>query len=538
MTRRFLLFVALLAIFVGACQPGPPAGEPTARASAAPSLATASASASAPTAPFVSKERFQLLIADATIVDGTGAKPVVGDVLVQAGRIAHVGEVAEQVQVDRRIDGRGLVVAPGFIDAHSHGEPLRDNQHLLMQGVTTIVIGQDGLSPSNDRMAVWVARTKSRSLAINVVPLVGHGSVRILANVGASKDPGPERIAKMKKLVEEELAAGAWGLSTALEYEPGTFAGADELAALAEPVARIDGIVMSHMRSEDDDKIAQSLDELIAQGERSGARVHVAHVKIVHGKGQAVADELLARMQAARKRGLRLTADAYPYTASYTSIGIVFPEFAKPPNDFDDAKQNRRQELVAYLRQRVTKRGGPGAILFGTPPYRGSTLAQVAAEKGQPYEEVLLDLGPLGSSAAFFVMDEATQDRLLLDKHVMIGADGSPGSGHPRAYGTFARLLRLYVVKHKRLSIEEAVRKMTGLAAETVGLTRQKRGLLRAGWAADLVVFDPQRIEDPADYKSPNEMARGMRWVLINGRAVIDDGRFDRNVQAGALLLR
>jgi N-acyl-D-amino-acid deacylase len=535
MTR---LALALVALTLG-CQTGPP-GEPSPppEETTPPAPAASSAAPEPDPTPFVSTEQFDVLIARGKVVDGTGRQPFEGDLLIKNGRIVHVGTVAQEVQARTRIDARGLVIAPGFIDAHSHADPLRENAQLLAQGVTTIVIGQDGLSTSEDPMRVWAARVGRQTLSLNVVPLAGHATIRVRANVGMLKNPGKERIAEMARLLEEDLAAGAWGLSTALEYEPGTFSAPDELAALAVPVARVDGVVMSHLRSEDDDKIHAALAELVEQGERSGARVHAAHLKIVYGKGDKPAKRLLALMQAARERGVRLTADAYPYTASYTGISIVFPDFAKPPNNYDDAKSRRRTELAAFLRKRVMRRGGPEATLFGGPPYRGMTLAHVAATEGKPFEEVLIDIGPNGGSAAYFVMDEATQSRLVLDRFVMIGTDGSGGTGHPRAYGTFPRMIREYVVRKKKLSLEEAVRKMSGLAADTLGLTKSERGLLRAGWAADIAVFDPKEFEDRADYGRPNELARGMRWVLVNGRPVIENGRFDAARRAGALLLR
>jgi N-acyl-D-amino-acid deacylase len=243
-------------------------------------------------------------------------------------------------------------------------------------------------------------------------------------------------------------------------------------------------------------------------------------------------------MQAARTAGLRVTADIYPYNASYTGIGIVFPDWAKPPQDYAQVVKVRRAELAEHLRCRVTSRNGPGATLFGTDPWTGRTLAEVAAELGKPFEDVLIDeIGPDGASAAYFVMDAALQERLLVDPHVMICSDGSPTMQHPRGHGAFARVIRKFVVERKLLTLEEAVHKMTGLAAATIGLERIKRGRLAEGYAADLLVFDPQQVRDNATYRQPHQLATGFAWVIVNGQIARENGKAT-GVRAGLVLKR
>jgi N-acyl-D-amino-acid deacylase len=539
---RRLLVLAALALGCSTSSGGE-APVPTAAASPSEPAPSPSASAApdttspvpAPGPPFTSKESFDLLIDDGTLVDGSGGRPLIGDVLVDDGRIVHVGQVDPSVKVERRIDARGKVVAPGFIDTHAHGDAEASLTNFLAQGVTTICLGQDGASPSNDRVRYWKNRVGKAKLAVNVVPFVGHGTVRSLAKVGMKKGPSDKELERMAKIVEQELEAGAWGLTTGLEYRPGSFADVDELVALAKPVAAHGGVVMSHLRSEDDDAIEASLDELIAQGEKSGAKVHVSHIKVVYGRGVARAEALLEKIAGARLRGVKITADIYPYEASYTTIGIVFPDFARPPNNYDRARKKRRDELASYLRERIGKRGGPEATLFGSGSFTGMTLEQAAEKTGKPFEEVLMDIGPGGASAAYFVMDDALQARLLLDPFVMISTDGGPYSSHPRGYGAFAKVIRDHVVERKALSLVEAVRKMTGFPAETLGLP--ERGHLKSGYAADLVVFEPEKIRDRATYEKPRLLAEGMDWVVVNGAVVVDAGAIGKR-KAGRLLLK
>ncbi len=552
--------VALALALVVSCQRGSPPGvEPAPRdslgstkssapnpgASASPSGSAqpsggpaASQSVRAPEPPFTSSERFDLLVAGGTVVDGSGAPGRSADVLIDGDQIVHVGRVDPSVEVDARIEAAGQVVAPGFIDIHSHGDPVAGNRNSLAMGVTLLCVGQDGRSPSGDRLRYWIPRIARKRLALNVVPMVGHGTVRAMAKVGLSSDLTDKQLARMARIVEQDLAAGAWGLTTALEYRPGIFATSAELVAIAKPVAAVDGVVMSHLRSEDDDQIDEAIDELVAQGAGSGARVHISHFKVVYGKGAERAERLLAKLAATRAQGTAITADIYPYLASYTGISIVFPDFALPPHSYRKAKRNRRDDLADYLQKRVTRRGGPEATLFGTPPYRGKTLAQVAKDRGKPFVDVLIDdIGPGGVSAAYFVMDDALQSRLLVDPQVAIGTDGGSGSRHPRGYGTFAKVIQEYVVERKALTIEAAVRKMTSLPAAILGLDRHKRGLLRAGWHADVVVFDPAVVVDRASYSAPNRLSKGMSWVLVNGEAVVSQGRFTK-ARPGRLLIR
>ncbi|MEM6786507.1 MAG: amidohydrolase family protein [Myxococcota bacterium] len=519
--------------------PSPSPPSPSGR----PALPLSRTSDPAPTPPpdgsrFRREAAVDVLITGGVVYDGSDGPALRADLVIDDGVVVHVGAVDPEQRADRRIDAAGRAVTPGFIDLHSHGAADAPPDNFLRMGVTTICIGQDGRSPTNEATRTWIRRTSRERLALNVAPFVGHGTVRNLTGVGASTDPSAARVERMVREIERDLDAGAWGLTTGLEYTPGRLASLDELVAIARPVAAHDGVIMSHLRSEDDDAVEAAADELIAQGERGGARVHVAHIKVVYGKGAARAEAFLAQLQDARDRGVKVTADLYPYNASYTTISIVFPDFAKPPHDYNKVKRTRREELATFLRTKVQRRGGPEATLFGSDPFRGKTLAQVATAKDKPFEDVLIDdVGPGGASAAYFVMDDALQARLARDKWVMFGTDGGPYSSHPRGYGAFAKVIQDYVVKRKLLSLGAAVHKMTGLAATTVGLDGIRRGRLAPGWAADVLIFDPAAVEARATYLRPRVYARGMDYVLINGRIVIDDGK-SKKLRAGRLLLK
>ncbi len=473
-------------------------------------------------------QSYDILISGGTVIDGSGSKGYRADVLVNDGMIVHIGDVdTNAISATTVIDASGKVVSPGFIDSHAHGNPLKTPQfhNFSAMGVTTIVLGQDGASARD--IGRWMQEVEAARPAINIATLVGHGSMRNKAGIGLNPDPSEEQLRQMAALVDEALQAGAFGLSTGLEYQPGTFSDLDELIAIGKPVGKRGSIVHSHTRNEDNDAIDSSLAELFAMGKGAGCAVQVSHLKVVYGKGMGRAEEILAQMDAARKRGLSVTADIYPYTASYTGIGIVFPDWALPPHDYDEVVATKREELAAYLRKRVNLRNGPEATLLGTAPWAGKTLAQVAAESGKPFEDVLIDdIGPHGASAAYFVMDRELQDRLFIDPHVMACSDGSPTMRHPRGYGSFAKVIRYYVREQKLLTLEEAIRKMSGLPAETLGLTRQKRGLLKEGFAADILVFDPAKVNDTATFENPHQLAEGFDWVVVNGVLVFGDDAF------------
>ena len=484
-------------------------------------------------------EAVDILIENGSVLDGLGSDPVSADIVVVDDTIVFVGDAAFTAEeldrrVKTRIDATGMTVAPGFIDLHSHGDPLETSgfENFLAMGVTTISLGQDGSSPEVPVLSEWLGKVSEQGIGVNLAMFVGHGTLRDLSGIDLEPEPAPEDLARMLAMLDETLEY-TFGLSTGLEYNPGLNAKTSELRALAEVVGRHDRIVMSHLRNEDDDRLEESIAELLEQGEY--ARVHISHLKSVYGKGAKRADEILEILESARQSGIEISADVYPYTASYTGIGIVFPVWAKTAEQFAVARRERRDELAAYLKERVEKRNGPEATLLGTGPYKGKTLAELAFLHEMPFEDVLIDvIGPQGASGAYFVMNEELQSRLLREAYIGVCSDGSPTGFHPRGHGTFAKIIEDYVVGSGALSLEEAVRKMTSFPASLLGI--DDRGILKNGMKADIIVFDPENVRALATYPEPLQLAEGFDAVIVNGRIARQDSRF-RESRNGRVLV-
>lgn len=496
--------------------------------------------------PAEAPQPYDWYVHSGTVVDGTAPEGFGGrqaHVLVRGDTIAHFGAVdPDTIEVEQTFDASGLHVTPGFIDPHAHGAPLETPRfrNFLAMGVTTILLGQDGSSPEAQNFSDHLAAVAEARPFVNVGYLIGHNTLRHESGIGYGTPTSSQRQA-LAGLVEQGLEAGAFGLSTGLEYDPGTQAQMPELVAIAEPVAAHDAVIMSHVRSEDAADVEESVAELLEQGRRTGAHVHAAHLKIVLGDDPAQADAVLDQMATARQNGLSVTADVYPYTASFTGIGILFPEWARPPNDYETVREKREDELRTHLTNRVHERNGPEATLFGTGKWTGLTLAEVADSTDRSFAEVLMDLGPDGPSAAYFVMDEGVMRRFLAAEHTVVSSDGSPTMHHPRGHGAFVRVLARYAGPDALLSLEEAVHKMTGRTASIVGLddpdrVRVPRGLVREGYAADLLAFDPAEVRDRADFTHPHRYARGMRRVWVNGTQTWAADSVAASTGAGAVL--
>lgn len=463
--------------------------------------------------------RFDVLIKNGQIIDGSGNKAFAADILIQGDKIVYLGKVdTTKVVGTTTIDAKGKIITPGFIDAHAHGDPIKTPQfeNFLAMGVTTICLGQDGSSPKS-LLTGWYSQVQinpTHPLGVNIAMFIGHGTLRQLSGIDYTKHPDTLLLMEQQKLLQIAFDKGVFGMTTGLEYTPGIFADDRELLPLANIVGKNNGLIMSHMRNEDDLELESSIKELLRQGAHSN--VQISHFKSVYGKSTERAKELLKFLDIDTKSKYSVTADVYPYNASYTGIGIVFPKWAKPPNDYKKVVKNRRAELLAFLKQKIIDRNGPEATLFGTAPYAGKTLTQVSQEQGIPYEKVLLGIGPNRASGAYFIMNDSLQTELIAHPQVMICSDGSPTMRHPRGYGSFVKIIEEYVLKRKKLELEEAVRKMTHFPATTIGI--QKRGLIKTGYFADLLIFDPENLRANATYENPHQLATGFDYVLVNGQ--------------------
>ncbi len=475
-----------------------------------------------------------VLLKNARIVDGTGAKAVEGDLAIRGDAIVAVGKW--EGGAAKTLDATGLVVAPGFIDLHSHSDgsivspEARENSNFTTQGCTTIVTGNCGGGTVD--VAKMFASLEKNGAGTNVIHLLPHGAIRSRVFGSQRRPPTEAELAKMKALVEQGMRDGAWGMSTGLIYVPGTYAETDEIVALAKVVHGFGGLYASHIRSEAKD-LLEAVREAVDIGERSGCPVQISHLKCSTKEAWGKMEEACALIEAARARGLKVTADQYPYTASSTSLAAyTVPSWALEGGGLvkrlDDPQDGPR--IRQAIRESFEKRDGPDKIMIAqfakNADYNGRTLKELAGD-GDPVDVVVDILKAGGAQAIGFTMRE--EDLLFAMKKdwVATASDGSArrpsAHPHPRNFGTFPRKIGLYALEREAIGLEFAVRSASGLPADILGL--KDRGYLKAGLKADLVVFDPELFRDRATFEKPLQYATGVRWLFVNGVAVIADGK-------------
>ena len=490
------------------------------------------------------EQRFDLIVRGGRLVDGTGNPWVRADVAVRGDRIARIGHLPDATAA-RVIVAEGLVVAPGFIDPHTHAVrgifevPTADNY--LLQGVTTLTEGNDGSSPWP--IGAHLARIAETAISPNWAVFAGQGTVRREVMGNDDRDPSADELDRMRALVAGAMEEGAFGLSTGLFYVPGSFTSTGEVIALSAVAAGYGGIYISHMRDEAL-RLLDSVRETIRIGEEAGIPVQMTHHKVISRDmwGQSV--ESLALVDAARARGVDITIDQYPYTASQTSITAVVPQWAQAGGTgeliarLQDPETRRRiREEIVYRIEHDRGGGDPANIVIGLCVWdrslEGKSLADILTDRQVEVTlasaaDLVMDIIERGGARAIYhAMDEADVERIMRHPATAIGSDGGvsvfgASVPHPREYGAFARVLGRYVRERGVLGLEEAVRKMSGATAQRLGL--QDRGLLREGFFADLAVFDPDRVIDRATFPEPHQYAEGVEYVLVNGALVVDGG--------------
>ena len=495
------------------------------------------ADAKAPAPPY------DLLITNARIVDGSGNPWFRADVAIKDGRIARIGHTDPQL-AGRTIDARGQILAPGFIDVHTHVEsiynmPTADN--FVRMGVTTLVTGNCGSSTTE--VAEFLNRIHQTPLAINLATLVGHGSVRRKAIGLDDRAPTPEELKQMESIVEQAMRDGAVGLSTGLIYVPGTYAKTDEVVALARVAAKFEGIYATHMRNEGD-KVADAIRESIAIGEQAGLPVDISHFKISNKKMWGQTPMTLGLVREARARGLAVTVDQYAYTASSTSLDSRLPSWLRA-GGFDESKKRladpaTRERVFKEMKETLKKSGFKDysyAVVASYRPdksFNGKSIAEITKQVKNKSDvtsqiaQILEMYEAGGASMVYHSMGEDDVKRIMQEPFTMIASDAGvrqldDSVPHPRGYGNNARVLGRYVRELKLISLEDAIRKMTSLPAQTFGL--RDRGLIREGLAADLLMFDENTIIDQATFDKPHQFPLGISYVIVNGTPVLENNQ-------------
>jgi predicted amidohydrolase YtcJ len=471
-----------------------------------------------------------------TLIDGTGAPARQADLLVRDGRIAAIGEKLDEPSATA-VDVSGFVIAPGFIDLHTHSDQAllqqktRSNLNYLTQGVTTVVTGNCGGGPID--VAAYLAKIDSTHVGTNVVHLVPHGDLRRAVLGTAERPADPVALEQMRTLLARGLDAGAWGMSTGLIYVPSRYADTAELVALSKVISRKGGFYASHIRNEGTGLLA-SIDEILTIGREAGCPVHVSHLKAGGKESWGLVVPACERIAEARKDGMAVTADQYPYVASSTQLAaMVVPHWARQGNaaDFariaDDPVQGVR--LRQAIQEELDRRDGGASVRiarYAAMPARvGRDLRTIARTEGVPAVELVIDIERHGGAQAIsFGMSEDDVRYVMARDYVATASDGSahvPGGGdrpHPRAYGTFPRKIR-YSLDEKVISLEQAIRAASGLPAQILGLP--DRGTLRVGSWADVLIFDPVQFRDAATFDDPLQYARGVEYLLVNGTPAI-----------------
>ncbi len=502
--------------------------------------------------PAFAQER-TVLIKNGRVLDGMGNPWIQADVLLRGNRIEAVGRLGD-VRADQVVDATGLYVAPGFIDTHTHAGAalatpgLAHARPLLAQGLTTVFANPDGGGPVD--LAAQRAEFQRNGLGVNVAQFVPHGSVRGEVLDADDRLPTAAEMERMRSLVRAGMEEGAWGMSSGTFYVPGFYSKPEEIEDLAKIVAEYGGAYQSHYRDESDYSVGlmASVDEVINVGRVAGIPTVLTHVKALGPNVWGFGAAIVRRVERARLEGVQAFADQYPYTASATGLdAALLPRWSQAGGADSLRARMARPGDMARIREAIVdnlaRRGGADRIQFrryrADPSIEGRLLSDLAEARGRDPIDVAIDLIKGGSaSIVSYNMDDGDVETLMAQPWTMTSSDGDlvpwmEGVPHPRSYGAFPRKIRLYVQEKGTVTLEHAVRTMTSLPALVYGM--HDRGVLRAGAAADVVVFDLDKVKDTSEYTAPHRIAEGMVWVFVNGQAAVRDGAFT-DVMSGRVL--
>ena len=492
----------------------------------------------------VAQESFDLLIKNGRIVDGTGTPWYEADVGIVGDRITRVGNLSG-ASAPQVIDATGLIVAPGFIDPHTHALrgifDVPNAESALLQGVTTLTEGNDGSSPYPiDR---HYADIQDLRISPNWAVFVGQGTIRQRVIGFGLRKASPQEMDRMKQMVRDAMEQGALGISTGLFYVPGSFTSTEEVIELSKVAAEYNGIYISHIR-EEAAQLIDSVQETIRIGEEAGIPVQITHHKVIGVENWGASIESLRLVDEARARGVDVTIDQYPYTASQTSINALIPQWAQAGGREEMLNRINSPETYSTIKNEVIAKilydrggGDPKNVFISRnswdPNMAGKNLAELTMEAGmeptpENAAEIVFDIIRRGgATAVYHAIGPEDVDRIMRHPATAIGSDGpvgvfGEGAPHPRQYGTFARILGHYVRERGVITLEEAVKKMSSQSARRLGI--HDRGLITEGYFADVAVFDAEEIIDRASFEQPHQYATGMKFVLVNGEVVVENG--------------
>jgi len=494
---------------------------------------------------FGNSQDYDLIIRGGKVVDGSGNPWYYADIAIKNDRIAEIGQLSNH-EAKRVINAHGLVVAPGFIDPHTHALrgifEVPNAESALLQGVTTLTEGNDGSSPYPiDR---HYADIDNLRISPNWAVFVGQGTIRQRVIGFGLRKATPDEMERMKQMVRDAMEQGALGISTGLFYVPGSFTSTEEVIELSKVAAEYNGIYISHIR-EEAAQLIDSVQETIRIGEEADIPVQITHHKVIGVENWGASIESLRLVDEARERGVDVTIDQYPYTASQTSINALIPQWAQAGGREEMLSRINSAETYSTIKNEVVAKilydrggGDPKNVFISRnswdPDMAGKNLAELAIDAGlEPTPENAADvvfdiIRGGGATAVYHAIGPEDVDRIMLHPATAIGSDGpvgvfGEGAPHPRQYGTFARVLGLYVRERKILSLEEAIRKMSSQSARRLGI--HDRGLITKGYFADIAIFDPDEIIDKATFENPHQYAIGTKFVLVNGTVVVENGQ-------------